>query len=1336
MEERERWMQAVKERLERLSTTHDLNPVLEEATLTEARELALTLTDDLDSLPARHLLGWLHWYRSQALPEGHGQQDYQTAITMFTACFVNGIGELPAPLLPSVADEAVPDAIHLLQLAQRSRDPALLSVTTGLWQRILAATPADHPNRAGRLTNLGMALRMRFQQTESLASLDEAIQAFSQAVQASPDDHPNRWMYLSNLGIALRMRFEQTGAHADLDNAIQAFRQAVQATSIDHPSRATRLSGLGDTLRMRFEHGGADADLDDATQAFTQAVQATPAGHPNRALYLSRVGNLRFIRFESTGTQAGLDDAIQAHQQAVQTCPAGHPDHAMYWSNLGMALRTRFESTAGQPDLDDTVRAFQQAVQASPADDPNRAMYLSSLGNALRMRFKQTGAQADLDNAIQAYRQALDTIPADHPEHTRILAEFGRLLARQYQRTGVQADLDNAIQALHHAVQATPADRPARPAILSSLGNALGLRFERTGRQTDLDDAIRAHQQAAQTVPTDDSDRAGIQSGLGSALKDRFECTGALTDLDDAVKAHQQAVQAVSAGHPDRAGILSNLGNALRSRFERTGTLTDLDDAVKAHEQAVRITPDDHPDLTMFLTNLGTDLASRFDRAGALGDLNDAINAHQQAVQTTRTGQPDRARYLSNLGSTLAARFKRTGALTDLSDAIHVLQEVVQLVPAGHPDRATHLYNLGAALLTQLEHTRDASDLDNAIQVLRQATRVTPTDHPSRARNLRGLGHALASRFTRTAADVDREDALDAFTQAADASASAASERIRAAGAAAWLTAKTDPGRAAGLLEAAILLLPEVAPRSLERGDQQHAIGRLAGLGADAAALALSDPGTPEPERPARALRLLEAARGLLLSQALSTRGDLSRLRELHPRLAERFIELRDWLDSPSPVVTPGPADSHSGNRADALGHAISDRRRATEEFGQLLAKIRGLDGFEAFALPPTAEQLLAQAERGPVVVLNVSSYRCDAILLTRSGITSQPLPGLDLDNAASQVSSFQQALRIIGTSWSEPERADAQDTILRVLAWLWDEIAGPTMQALGYHEPPGDTAPWPRLWWVPCGLLALLPVHAAGHHGSLPEHGHRTVIDRVISSYTPTVAALAHARGHRPAGGPGAATRSLIVAMPTTPDLPGGGKLRSVPDEAALLQDRLPHPTLLSEPLAADASSGQLPTRAAVLQHLLVCAIAHFACHGYADPADPSNSRLLLHDHRTNPLTIAALAPLSLDHAQLAYLSACSTALTSDDRLLDEAVNLATAFQLVGFPRVIGTLWEIDDAVAVEITDAFYAAIAGADGIPEPEHAAQALHHAVRIQRDRWPASPYLWASHIYAGA
>jgi CHAT domain-containing protein len=222
--------------------------------------------------------------------------------------------------------------------------------------------------------------------------------------------------------------------------------------------------------------------------------------------------------------------------------------------------------------------------------------------------------------------------------------------------------------------------------------------------------------------------------------------------------------------------------------------------------------------------------------------------------------------------------------------------------------------------------------------------------------------------------------------------------------------------------------------------------------------------------------------------------------------------------------------------------------------------------------------------------------------------------------------------------------------------------------------------------------------------------------MDRVVSSYTPTLAALRHARRRHLANTPLSSGRSLIVAMPTTPGVPG--LLANVADETRMLAERLPGPILVD-----------LPTTSEVLDLLPECAVAHFACHGVSDPVDPARSRLLLHDHETAPLTVSDVAALHLDGAHLAYLSACDTARTSDLRLIDEAIHLASAFQLAGYPHVIGTFWAIDDKIAVQIARSFYY-----------EHqsvgAAKALHNAVRIVRDANPRTPSLWAAHHHAGA
>jgi hypothetical protein len=221
-------------------------------------------------------------------------------------------------------------------------------------------------------------------------------------------------------------------------------------------------------------------------------------------------------------------------------------------------------------------------------------------------------------------------------------------------------------------------------------------------------------------------------------------------------------------------------------------------------------------------------------------------------------------------------------------------------------------------------------------------------------------------------------------------------------------------------------------------------------------------------------------------------------------------------------------------------------------ELASVLSQIRALDGFATFGQPPALSELLAEAAAGPIVTFNISRYRSDAVLLTGGGVTSLPLPGLAQDTLEAQVISFHEALRTAAErEASTSTRAAAQGTLHDILGWLWDTAAEPVLSALGYHRQPPPGAAWPRIWWAPGGRLSPLPIHAAGHHTAPPASGpaRPTVMDRVISSYTPTIRALRYARQHlvsAPAGGP-----ALIVAMPVTPGLTDGA-LPHVTAEAA----------------------------------------------------------------------------------------------------------------------------------------------------------------------------------------
>ena len=243
---------------------------------------------------------------------------------------------------------------------------------------------------------------------------------------------------------------------------------------------------------------------------------------------------------------------------------------------------------------------------------------------------------------------------------------------------------------------------------------------------------------------------------------------------------------------------------------------------------------------------------------------------------------------------------------------------------------------------------------------------------------------------------------------------------------------------------------------------------RTAGVGTQAAACFL------QAGQPNRAVELWEHGRGVLLSQALDTRTDLTRLIERYPQLATEFVRLCQELDH-----TPASDDPAVVNQE------LDRRRKAADELDQIIATIRKQQGFDRFLLPPPVEELLGAASQGPIVLLNVSDIRSDALLLTSTGVEVVPLPELTPDSVAVQVEKFMTALDL----YNSPRLADhAEQQLLDVLAWLWESLARPVLDRLGDMEPDhqGVQGRGPRVWWCPSGLWHSAPARRRGPHHPL----------------------------------------------------------------------------------------------------------------------------------------------------------------------------------------------------------------------------------------------------------
>ncbi|MCX2950169.1 CHAT domain-containing protein [Lentzea sp. NEAU-D7] len=382
-----------------------------------------------------------------------------------------------------------------------------------------------------------------------------------------------------------------------------------------------------------------------------------------------------------------------------------------------------------------------------------------------------------------------------------------------------------------------------------------------------------------------------------------------------------------------------------------------------------------------------------------------------------------------------------------------------------------------------------------------------------------------------------------------------------------------------------------------------------------------------------------------------------------------------------------------------------ADRRMAlAREWDSLVERVRG-HGFEDFLRPPRLDALISGVRQGPVVVVNVSTLRCDALIVGPEGVRPVELP-LTADEVMRRTVAYLNALRgdgqVAGLSFVEELEAEAEarkqrETVLReTVEWLWDAVAEPVFAELGITE--SSAEPERRLWWCPTGLLTLLPLHGAGYHF---DGSRRTVIDRVIPSYTPTVRALGLSRPSRDERG--VTSPLLFVGAPDHQDQVA---LREeVTRERDFLRRCYPGGVTLRE--GTDATVG------AVQQDIVGHRRVHLSCHGRQDVNDPSRAGFMLSD---GLLTIVRLAESRFE-GDFAFLSACRTA-TGGLHLPDEVITLAAAMNYGGFRNVVATAWSIDSTVAAEVTKAFYLrSIVG--GVFFPERSAQMLHAVVRDMRD-----------------
>ncbi|KAK6977327.1 CHAT domain-containing protein [Favolaschia claudopus] len=826
--------------------------------------------------------------------------------------------------------------------------------------------------------------------------------------------------------------------------------------------------------------------------------------------------------------------------------------------------------------------------------------------------------------------------------------------------------------------------------------------------------------------------RAQLMSVLGNISLEKYKASNFIQDLSQAICAHADAVRDKFSHNGENTLLehFQRLGTSLLHRYVQLGDLGDLNQAITHLEASVELLPDDHPDKPSWLHNLGVSLRSRFDHVGDFADLNKAFTHSTAAVDLTPEGHPNKPTYLNGLGSTVGYRFECSGDIDDLNRAITYLEAAVELTPNGHLDTPIQLKNLGIFLLNRFAQVGDLVDLNQGITHLEAAVHHTPAGHRDKPSRLGILGSALVQRFKRLGDldDLNRsitsycQKLLHSYSLAACSPSGTALARSHAAGIWAKFTHSFQPSPELKAYATAIDLLPELAWPALSISDRHHHLLKILTvrtLARDAAAAAIAAGNLQ------KAVEWLEQGRTIIWGQFLGLRTPVDDLNQSHPRLAEQFITLSRTLEmagtrKSSIIDSPTP---HQATVMPKDFHEIALQRN------HVLDQIRKLPGFEQFLLPKSISQLSHAAKSGPVVILNISEYRCDGLILLpdlkEEVIHAEELAGLlkstlgttgrierlleetvDVppgNSILSDVKEFNELLKFIQGTTGRVDRLQGcregnltpDQSFSHILSELWIKIVQPILKAIAINSPTHDPG---HIWWCPTGPLAFLPIHAAGLYDEDKSFGSK-LSDFVISSYTPSLSALIEGHRQRLESQP-----ELQLLALSQPSATGQSHIPGTQEEVKYIQEQAIGKL---DVLCLDEQSA---TPDNVRKAMRDCRWVHFACHGVQHPT-PTESALLLAG--SSRLTLSDIIQLELPNADLAFLSACETA-TGSSKLQDEAVHLTAGMLLAGYRSVIGTMWTIQDNDAPQVARDVYAHLLQTSP-PDPRQSAKALHIAVQ---------------------
>ncbi|KAI2826557.1 hypothetical protein CBS147343_11001 [Aspergillus niger] len=1003
--------------------------------------------------------------------------------------------------------------------------------------------------------------------------------------------------------------------------------------------------------------------------------------------------------------------------------PWTHPEHFATASKCGIFFRERYESTGKLHDIARAVYYGRYVVAHKDGTLPKIQLMLS-----LNKRFTHDHNEIFLHESMSLLNDVYDAGDLrkvlSHAGDANLVMCLAQTQKLHYFYMGsskkAPVDLDSRLSADREHHSAMPFEvRLSRAKDISPGVDVNSPDAKRADRlwlwsqqykvedEEDFHSSLGYLMEAEKLVDIYCPSFCHIYHSIVGLLRESYLSTLKLERLDQAIAYAQKATEAKVASPAQRAIFLSDLGLHCKLRYDRKARPQDLETALSAHREAVRLYPTRDSSKAVLLDQLSNSLHSCYlstrksamwlkSHDPAIEHLKEAVLYGRESVEIER-----KSFNLVNLAQKLDQLFDATGDIKEeyINEAADLASEAAKLKDLSPDEQGPVLQTLGRIFARKyhkspsyilLQKDRDSSDIEFALQALLMCAKSPVIQPLERIRAARAAGVILY--------DLRRyEDAWDCLREA-------------------------------------VQNIPSASAVHFDREGQQYIISQLSGLGSEACSAGLTA-GAP----PLKALFVLEQARGILTTNLRGGSGELDDLKCKAPNLYEEFRNFQQQVMRPSEqqVQLVDPLDLSQKPWTDP-------RMRAIEKLDGVVKLIREtVPGFCDFLTTLEPHHITELSDEDYITVLNTSIFRTDAIVLKRGLVDVIPFYGLlpmSINGHRSQMVEriAKPLLKSIHNQRIEPHVRNHYLT--RLLKFAWDSIVAPICSRLGLkeHNPTPDCPFAPRVLWIPTGIFAQIPLHAAGDYSS----GNLTdsATARMTSSYIASFRMLQHVRS-RSRGIQTAGNKGVVVstASKSWASLPKGIRKYFLPSadvEAAGVTDAARFIQWVQMPRAVKAQ---------LLDVLPSCNYLHVDSHAETDADDPSRSHLILLDETSTEsepviarLSVKEISSTVADKSILAFLAACSTAYGSVLELLDEGLQIGNAFQLAGFPHVIASLWRAYDFVCPTLAREFYQFLnnhTDEHGGIGNDTIAWALHHAVSTLKEEYLDEPLIWAPFIHLG-